>query len=154
MVPLVKSGVLAAPRPLRTGVDVCPYCHMTILDARYSAQVITSTGRVFFYDDPGCLLDQLAGHGGPQITAREVYVADFASSERNRAAFVAAERALFLFHERIRTPMGSGLLAFSAAAGAAAYLRERPQFADGQQLRWQQLLERGRKQPWVPGFGR
>ncbi|AWR85461.1 nitrous oxide reductase accessory protein NosL [Meiothermus taiwanensis] len=144
---------LAAPRPLRVGVDACPYCNMTLLDARYAAQMVTSTGRVYHYDDVGCLLDHLLGYGGPKATPREVYVADFAASERQAARFLPAQQAYFLYHERIRTPMGTGLLAFASPGALEAYLREKPQHA-GEQLRWNNLLARGRQRAWVPGYGR
>lgn len=152
------SGVLqpglAAPRPLRVGVEVCPYCNMTILDTRYAAQMATSTGKVYNYDDVGCLLDHLLGYGGTKVSPpKELYVADFATSERREARFIPVLQAHFLFNERIRTPMGVGLLAFSSASAMEQYLKERPQHA-GEKLRWNDLLARGRKQAWVPGYGR
>ncbi|GIW26084.1 nitrous oxide reductase accessory protein NosL [Meiothermus sp.] len=151
--PGVLQPALAAARPLRVGVDACPYCNMTLLDARYAAQMVTTTGKVYAYDDVGCLLDHVLGYGGPQATPREMYVADFAASERREARFLQVEQAHFLFNERIRTPMGVGLLAFGSAAALEAYLKERPQHA-GEKLRWNELLSRGRKRPWVPGYGR
>jgi copper chaperone NosL len=149
----VLQPALAAPRPLRVGVDACPYCNMTILDARYAAQMVSSTGKVYAYDDVGCLLDHLLGYGGPKVSPKELYVADFAASERKEARFVPVNQAHFLYSERIRTPMGAGLLAFGTAAGLEAYLKERPQHR-GEKLRWNELLARGRKQAWVPGYGR
>lgn len=149
----VLQPAFAAPRPLRVGVDVCPYCNMTILDARYAAQMVTSTGKVYNYDDVGCLLDHLLGYGGPKVTPRELYVADFAASERKEARFIPVNQAYFLYSERIRTPMGTGLLAFSSKATLEAYLKERPQHK-GQKLRWDDLLAMGRKRAWVPGHGR
>lgn len=149
----VLQPALAAARPLRVGVDACPYCNMTILDARYAAQMVTTTGKVLQYDDVGCLLDHVLGYGGPQATPKELYVADFATSERKEARFLQVEQAFFLFNERIRTPMGVGLLAFKSARELDEYLKERPQHA-GEKLRWSELLARGRKQAWVPGYGR
>ncbi|GEM88097.1 hypothetical protein [Meiothermus granaticius] len=49
--------------------------------------------------------------------------------------------------------MGVGLLAFRSAGELEDYLKERPQHA-GEKLRWNELLVRGRKQAWVPGYGR
>ncbi len=144
---------LAAPRSLRVGVDVCPYCNMTILDARYSAQMVTNTGKVYNYDDVGCLLDHVLSYGGPKVAPKELYVADLAVSERREARLIAVNQAHFLFNERIRTPMGVGLLAFSSNTALEAYLKERPQHA-GEKLRWNDLVARGRKQAWVPGYGR
>lgn len=150
--PLLQPA-LAAARPLRVGVDVCPYCNMTILDARYAAQLISTTGKVHLYDDLGCMLDHLLGYGGPRVASREVYVADYAASQRSEPRFLPAESAFFLYHERIRTPMGVGLLAFGSQAALEGYLRQQPQY-QGSRLRWDELLARGRKQAWVPGYGR
>jgi hypothetical protein len=36
---------LAAPRALRVGVEACPYCFMTILDARHAAQAVNPQGK-------------------------------------------------------------------------------------------------------------
>lgn len=149
----VLQPALAAPRPLQVGVEACPYCNMTILDARYAAQMVTSTGKVYNYDDVGCLLDHLLGYGGPKVSPRELYVADFATSQHREARFIPTQQAHFLFSERIRTPMGVGLLAFSSASAVEEYLKERPQHA-GEKLRWNDLLAGGRKQAWVPMYGR
>lgn len=149
----VFQPALAAAQFLRVGLDTCPYCNMTILDARYAAQMVTSTGKVYNYDDVGCLLDHLLGYGGPKATPKELYVADFATSTRKEAKFIPVNQAYFLYSEHIRTPMGVGLLAFAGQAALEAYLREKPQHA-GEKLRWSELLARGRKRAWVPGYGR
>ncbi len=140
----------AAPRDLRVGVEACPYCFMTILDARYAAQALNPQGKAFFYDDPACLLDQLNGWGGPSLQAKEVYLADFGRSERTRAFWVEAEKALLYHNPRIRTPMGSGLLVFGSREGLEAHLKDRPERRGGRILTWKEALEEGRKRTWVP----
>lgn len=140
----------AAPKPLRVGVEACPYCFMTILDARHAAQALNPQGRAFFYDDPACLLDQLNGWGGPELRPREVYLADFGRSERARAFWVEAEKALLYHHPKVRTPMGSGLLVFGSREGLEAHLQDRPERRGGRLLTWREALEEGKKRPWVP----
>ncbi|TBH17592.1 nitrous oxide reductase accessory protein NosL [Thermus thermamylovorans] len=141
---------LAAPRALRVGVEACPYCFMTVLDARHAAQAVNPQGRAFFYDDPACLLDQLNGWGGPSLSAREVYLADFGGSTRTAPRWVAAERALLYHHPRIRTPMGSGLLVFADRQALAEHLRARPERAGGRVLTWVEALKEGEGRTWVP----
>lgn len=141
---------LAAPRTLRVGVDACPYCFMTILDARHAAQAVNPQGKAFFYDDPACLLDQLNGWGGPSLTAKEVYLADFALSARTAPRWVEAEKALLYHNPKIRTPMGSGLLVFSRREALEQHLKERPERAGGRVLTWAQALKEGERRPWVP----
>ncbi|WP_105317804.1 nitrous oxide reductase accessory protein NosL [Thermus tenuipuniceus] len=151
----LASGVflaraLAAPRPLRVGVEACPYCFMTILDARHAAQAVNPQGKAFFYDDPACLLDQLNGWGGPSLVAKEVYLADYAESSRTAPKWVAAEKALLYHNPRIRTPMGSGLLAFGSQEALERHLKERPERAGGRVLTWAEALKEGKKRTWVP----
>ncbi|WP_114313081.1 nitrous oxide reductase accessory protein NosL [Thermus caldifontis] len=141
---------LAAPRALRVGVEACPYCFMTILDARYAAQAVNPQGKAFFYDDPACLLDQLNGWGGPSPTAKEVYLADFAESTRTAPRWVAAEKAVLYHNPKVRTPMGSGLLAFGSREALEKYLKKRPERAGGRVLTWAQALREGERRPWVP----
>ncbi|WP_243030020.1 nitrous oxide reductase accessory protein NosL [Thermus altitudinis] len=141
---------LAAPRTLRVGVDACPYCFMTILDARHAAQAVNPQGKAFFYDDPACLLDQLNGWGGPSLTAKEVYLADFVLSTRTAPKWVEAEKALLYHNPKIRTPMGSGLLVFSRREALEQHLKERPERAGGRVLTWAQALKEGERRPWVP----
>lgn len=141
---------LAAPRALRVGVEACPYCFMTILDARHAAQAVNPQGKAFFYDDPACLLDQLNGWGGPSLTPKEVYLADFAASTRTAPRWIPAEGAVLYHHPRIRTPMGSGLLAFASREALEGHLKERPERAGGRVLTWSQALKEGAKRPWVP----
>ncbi|MGC8875657.1 nitrous oxide reductase accessory protein NosL [Thermus sp.] len=140
----------ASPRPLRVGVEACPYCFMTILDARYAAQAVNPQGKAFFYDDPACLLDQLNGWGGPELKAKEVYLADFLASDRKNPVWVEAKKAVLYHHPRIRTPMGSGLLAFGDPKELEAYLKGRPEHRGGRTLTWNGALEEGAKRTWVP----
>lgn len=141
---------LAAPRALRVGVEACPYCFMTILDARHAAQAVNPQGKAFFYDDPACLLDQLNGWGGPGLIPKEVYLADFAASTRTAPRWIPAEGAVLYHHPRIRTPMGSGLLAFASREALEGHLKERPERGGGRILTWAQALKEGEKRPWVP----
>jgi copper chaperone NosL len=147
--PLLPRG-LAAPRALRVGVEACPYCFMTILDARYAAQAVNPQGKAFFYDDPACLLDQLSGWGGPELKAQEVYLADFLESTRTRALWVEAEKAVLYYNPKVRTPMGSGLLVFKNRENLERHLKERPERRGGQVLSWREALEEGKKRTWVP----
>jgi copper chaperone NosL len=147
----------AAPRPVRVGVDLCPYCNMLVLDARYAAQMVTTTGKVYSYDAIECLVDHLnglskphLGWSGPKVTPKELYAPDFLESTREKAALYPVNRMVFLHHERIRTPMGGGLLAFRKREEAEAYAKDRD-LKGALFLSWEELLRRGKERPWVPG---
>jgi copper chaperone NosL len=144
------SGLsLAQPRALRVGVDRCPYCSMTVIDARYAAQLITPLGRSDHYDAIECLVDHLSGHGAPAPEAAELYAADFGTSSATSAHYRPVEALIFLHHPRIRTPMGGGLVAFSEAEAAERFIAER-RLRDVRTLDWATLLAEGAARPWVP----
>lgn len=144
------AGARGAPRALRVGVEACPRCAMTILDARYAAQAVNAQGRAYFFDDSACLLDLLNRWGGPSLEAREAYLADFGRSSRAVPAWVPAQAALLYHHPRIRTPMGSGLLAFAGEESLRAYLEARPEHRGGRLLTWAEALAAGARRPWAP----
>jgi hypothetical protein len=75
------------PGPVVVGTDRCPYCSMSVIDARFAAQQVTVSGRVHVYDAIECLVDHLAGHGGPALAAGWCFVADHAASTRTRRAW-------------------------------------------------------------------
>lgn len=139
------------PRPVDVGVDRCPYCSMSVVDARFAAQQVTATGRVHVYDAIECLVDHLAGHAGPPLAAGWCYLSDHAHSSRGEARFIGVHAATVLHHARFRTPMGGGLVAFADAADAAAYVAERG-VGEAEAWDWDALVERSREQPWVPAF--
>jgi copper chaperone NosL len=148
---LANLPALAQPRPLRVGVDRCPYCNMTVVDARYAAQLVTPLGRSYHYDAIECLADHLNGHGGVEVEAGELYAADFANSTARNAVYLPVETLLFLQHPRIRTPMGGGLVAFSEQEAADRFIAQR-RLSDVRTLTWEELLAEGVNHPWVPPY--
>ena len=139
------------PGPVQVGADRCPYCSMSVIDARFAAQQVTVTGRVHVYDAIECLVDHLAGHGGPPLADGWCFVADHATSTRETASLVGVHEAYLRHHPRLRTPMGGGLVAFADETAAAAFVAERG-LADVQDWEWDALVARSRERPWVPAL--
>ena len=139
------------PGPVQVGIDRCPYCSMSVIDARFAAQQVTVGGRVHVYDAIECLVDHLAGHGGPALAAGWCYLADHAGSTRDDAQLVGVHDATILHHPRVRTPMGGGLVGFAEAEDAAAFVAERG-LQDVVAWPWDALVERSREKPWVPAL--
>ncbi len=59
---LVAGAVLAActtdhgPAEPVWGKEPCAHCAMVLSDRRFGAQVLSSAGERFFFDDPGCMV--------------------------------------------------------------------------------------------------
>lgn len=50
------SALPTAPVPIVWEKEACAHCHMHIGEPRFAAQLQTSEGETFNFDDPGCLL--------------------------------------------------------------------------------------------------
>ena len=114
---LLGAAALACgtPKPVRIafGLVDCAHCHMTIADPRFAAELLTRKGRVFLFDDPGCLATfAVSGPVGPE-QVHSAWVTDF----RHPGTLISAQDAIFLRTEAVRTPMASNLLAVPRAAG-------------------------------------
>ena len=146
---------VAAPRPVRIGVDVCPYCFMTVIDGRFVAQVVVETGKYYNYDAIECLADHVNGYAayGPTVRVRpkEWYLADYARSKAKAPVLIPANQATIVYHKRIRTPMGGGLVAFASREAAEAFVKAR-RLKGARFLTWAEVLKEGKQHPWVPAF--
>jgi copper chaperone NosL len=96
--------------------DMCSFCRMAISEKKFAAQIITDEETALKFDDIGCLLRYRAA-GGEQPKAAAVYVADSRSG-----GWLKAEDAFFVRSGSVKTPMGSGIIAFDSteAAGPGA----------------------------------
>ncbi|HMU62394.1 MAG TPA: nitrous oxide reductase accessory protein NosL [Gemmatimonadales bacterium] len=100
------------PVPIAFGEAACDHCHMTIVDQRFAAELVTRTGKVYAFDDAGCLATfTISGPVEPD-QVRSAWVTDF----RQPGTLIPAQDAIFLRTEAVRTPMSSNLLAVPRAA--------------------------------------
>ena len=87
---------------------MCAFCKMAISERQYAAQMISEDEAVMKFDDIGCMLKyQKANSGGARPAA--VYVA-----HSRTKAWLNAEDAVFVRSETVKTPMGSGIIAFAS----------------------------------------
>ncbi len=94
-----------APRPLVEGVEVCDHCHMTMVERRFSAELVSTTGRVTPFDDVGCLAMGVIAADSNRI--HSLWVADFLEPD----SLVPVDRMVFIRTDSIRTPMHYGIVA-------------------------------------------
>lgn len=106
----------SGPVPIRFGQDNCHHCKMTLTDKRFGAEIVTTKGKVFIFDDLNCLVNHLnSGAILPESIAQTLAV-DF----QKTGSFVAVEKAFFLENEAIRSPMRADIASFSDAADLEA----------------------------------
>ncbi|HET9726881.1 MAG TPA: nitrous oxide reductase accessory protein NosL [Gemmatimonadales bacterium] len=120
-----------APRAIAYGEEPCRHCHMTIVDPRFAAELVTATGKVYVFDDVGCLTAFVHDGEVPPSKVHGLWVYDYLQPD----SLLDARQAVYLRVDSLATPMGSHLAALRAGP-AADSLRAR---LGGTLLTWEQL---------------
>jgi copper chaperone NosL len=131
------------PDELVPGLDACEYCRMTVSDARFGGQVVTSTGKALTFDAVECLASYVLG-AGEDLDRGRVRVADFETS-----LLIPVDSAVFIVGGAISSPMGRAIVAFSASHDAAALVASH----GGRSLAWDGVIEQLRAERIAPGAG-
>lgn len=100
--------------PINYGHDACTHCRMTIMDKHFAAELITSKGKTFKFDDFGCLLKYVKDEHFDTKDAL-VFVADFNHPE---GEFLDARHAVFIYDETFGSPMNGNFAATVSEAKA------------------------------------
>lgn len=103
----VTAACAPSPRAIRFGEDACDHCHMLITDPRFAGQLVTRTGKVYTFDDVGCLAAFVASGAVPAADVKAVLVHSYVMSD----SVMDATGALYLQSDQLHTPMASGLAA-------------------------------------------
>lgn len=119
----------SGPPEILYGLEECSACRMIISEERYAAAITREGFETLKFDDLGCMLRSR----GKIAENAEIWVHDVDTGE-----WVDGTAAWYLRSDPTLTPMGSGVLAFSARA--LAVQRGGP---DEQIYDWTALLEQG-----------
>ena len=93
----------AAPVAIEKGTP-CAFCRMTVSDLHLAGEVVAPGEEPRFYDDIGCLANDLRQR--PASDGARAFVADFATG-----ALLPAESAVYTRVASVPTPMSSHLVA-------------------------------------------
>jgi copper chaperone NosL len=108
---------------------------MTVSDPRFAAELVTRKGKIFVFDDVGCLATFTVNGPVPPEEVQGVWVTDL----RHPGTLIPAQDASYLRTDRIQTPMGSHLVAVPREASDS--LRA---VLDGELLDWGAVLAQAR----------
>lgn len=104
-----------APEPIRYGKDACAHCKMTIMDKRFSSELVTAKGKVFKFDAAECMAAYLKENPVQAADPKS----NFLVSDFNQPGQLSdARKAWFLRDGSISSPMGGNLAAFSTRVAA------------------------------------
>ncbi|GGG84538.1 hypothetical protein GCM10007415_17130 [Parapedobacter pyrenivorans] len=119
------------PKPINYGKDQCAHCKMTISDARFGSQLVTTKGRPYHFDDVQCMVAFVkAGSIAPEDVSR-YYVPDYANENK----LLPAEGLFLLRSESLKSPMRGDVAAFANEAD----LEKVWEVHGGERLPWEDL---------------
>jgi copper chaperone NosL len=96
------------PVPIEYGKDACHHCKMTLMDNKFGAEIVTTKGKVFKFDDTNCLISFINNEQVDNKDIAHCLITDFASP----GVLIDARTALYIRSEQVRSPMSSSIAAF------------------------------------------
>ena len=97
------------PRTVLPGTDSCHYCQMTIVDERFTTQLVSEKGKHFIFDDVHCMNAFVQEADSNSLQIAKVYLSDFAYPGH----YITPEKSFFLRSDNLRSPMGGNTATFS-----------------------------------------
>ena len=120
-----------SPKPIEYGSDACHFCKMTIVDAKYGAEAVSSKGKVYLFDAIECKLQFMQQKANTEFAHLLVNTFD------QPKQLVDATIAHYLISPALPSPMGANLTAFANATTAQHVHQEK----GGDLMQWNDLLD-------------
>jgi copper chaperone NosL len=98
------------PEPLEYGKDGCHACKMTLMDNKFGAEIVTTKGKIYKFDDVNCLLNFFNSGQVPSEEMKDILIVDFSKPGK----LIDAKNARYVKSESIKSPMASNVAAFEA----------------------------------------
>jgi copper chaperone NosL len=133
LVMVTNISCSTAPEPIHYGKDGCHACKMTLMDNKFGAEVITTKGKVYKFDDVNCMLGFLHGDELKNPEQTTILIVDFSAPEK----LIDATTAKYVKSEQIRSPMASTIAAFETEASMFTF----NQSWKGEILNWNDLQQ-------------
>lgn len=123
--PILLISLLSAcsqdgPKPIKLNEDLCEFCKMTISDGRFGAELITSKGRTYTFDDIGCMIRYAEENRSVEVKNYYIHRYD------GKNELIPAESAVYLSSDSLNSPMGGNYAAFTSEDAAKAIAAKMP----------------------------
>jgi len=106
------------PEPIKYNKDVCNYCKMVISDKRFGAEIVLKTGKVYKFDDIGCMINFFWESNFSEKDVYKFLVVDYKTHK-----LIDATRAFYAQSDNIHSPMAYDIVAFEKAEDAEEFIR-------------------------------
>lgn len=117
--------------PINLNTDGCDFCKMKISDGKFGAELITSKGRIYKFDDMFCMIKYHKENKNVQI--HSFYIHDY--NQNN--VLIPAETAFYIKGGEINSPMHGNIIAVKTNEEAqilAQKLKANP-------ISWQEIIK-------------
>ncbi len=132
LITLYLSSCATKTSPMQVGIDACENCKMTIGDARFGAEIITRKGRIYKFDDIGCLKSYTNDTSNIKTSEIEsTYLVDFCSPN----TLIPISNCLLSRSEKYGSPMNGNIASFANNDSALKYNHE----MQGEIILWSKL---------------
>lgn len=133
LLPFFLSSCSSKPVPFHIGTDECYTCKMGIADLKFGAEILTKKGKVYKFDDIGCMIRFLKSGSLDTKEIDQTVVVNFEKKDD----FIEVDKAVLVASPLTRSPMGFNLAAFTSQAAASKYVEG----TTGKILTWSELYK-------------
>jgi copper chaperone NosL len=96
------------PKPIKLNSDTCEFCKMTISNGKFGAELTTTKGRYYKFDDVTCMIRYATE--STSLSVASFYVNDYLKEN----TLIPVENSFYLKGGTINSPMRGNLAAFSS----------------------------------------
>lgn len=121
-------------QPINYGKEECAACKMTIMDKQFGAEIISTKGKVYKFDEVVCMIEFLSSQTISEDEVNRKLVINYEKEND----FIDAEHASFYVGEDVHSPMNGNAAAFSTIQNAQ-------KFQNGKQgviMAWQEVYNK------------
>ncbi len=105
------------PRAIDEKNDKCIQCNMAVADDQFATQLVTEKGKVFTFDDIGCMFEFKEQNKNEKIAGE--FVRDYETLE-----WLKLDEAVYVYHQEIYTPMAYNVISFASEEKAKKFAAE------------------------------
>jgi len=105
----VFSSCSTHPEPFTIGKDDCYVCKMGVADLKFGGEIITKKGKVFKFDDIGCMISYLKSGSIEEKDIASKVVMNYNKPNE----FIDVNKAWFLTSPQVKSPMKSNVSGYT-----------------------------------------
>jgi copper chaperone NosL len=134
MLLFMLSSCSAQPEPFHYGTDVCHTCKMGIADFKFGMEIITQKGKVYKFDDTGCMIRFLKANNEAEKQVSQLVVINYEKKDD----FLDVKKVFFAVSEQVKSPMNFNAAAFESREAAEKFLAGK----NGKILSWNEIYNK------------